>query len=146
MTRLLLLFLVLALVELALLLLMGRYISVGATLAYVILAALAGAMLLRYQGMQTLKNIRLDPAERQLPADSPLDHLMILLAAVLLIMPGVLTDLFAVTLLIPACRRKYRRWLKAWLEAKAAGFSTDAANKAEHPRVIDSTCEEDIED
>ena len=91
--RLFLLLTILPLIELGLLLLMGRYISIWFTLAFVVFTALAGSILLRYQGIQTFRNIQRDLNERRMPTDSLLDGLFIFIAAILLILPGVTTDL-----------------------------------------------------
>lgn len=124
MAKLLLLLTVLPLLELAVLLLIGKYTSVSFTLALVLLAGLAGTILLRYQGWQTYRNIQRDLNEQRMPTTSLIDALMIFLAGVLLILPGVLTDLVAISLLVPACRRAYRALFAAWLKAK---FSVDSS-------------------
>ena len=109
---------VLPLVELALLLLLGKYTSVGFTLTVVILTGLTGTILIRYQGLQTYRNIQRDLSAHRMPTESLIDALMIFLAGVLLITPGVLTDLVGLSLLVPAVRRAYQVWIVAWLRAK----------------------------
>ena len=105
---------VLPLVELTLLLTMGQYTSVSFTLGFVIVTGILGAVLLRYQGLFAWRNVQQDLREGRMPTDSLLDGLMIIVAAVLLITPGVLTDLIGITLLIPPCRRFYRWLLARW--------------------------------
>lgn len=133
--RILILLTVLPLIELALLLLMGRYTSIWFTLAFVILTGVAGAALLRYQGVQTFRNIQRDLREGQMPTDSLLDGLLLFIAAILLITPGVLTDFVGITLLIPACRKLYRGWLVRWFKAR---FKLRSFTAAPRTQVIDS--------
>lgn len=133
--RLFLLLTILPLLELALLLLMGKYISVWFTLAFVILTALAGSILLRYQGMQTIRNIQRDLQEKRMPTDSLLDGLFIFIAAVLLILPGVTTDIVGLTILIPPVRKLYKTWLVRWFKSK---FKLQGFTSATRTHVIDS--------
>lgn len=109
---------VLPLVELALLLTLGKYTSVAFTLGFVIVTGILGAVLLKYQGLFAWRNVQRDLREGRMPTDSLLDGLMIVIAAVLLITPGVLTDLVGITLLIPPCRRLYRLLLARWFKAR----------------------------
>ena len=138
--RIFILLTVLPLIELALLLLMGKYTSVSFTLAFVVLTGLAGAVLLRYQGVQTFRNIQRDLREGRMPTDSLLDGLMIFIAAILLITPGVLTDLFGMTLLIPPCRKLYRAWLVRWFKSKfkLQGFAAPGRTQIIDSHVVDA--------
>lgn len=137
--RLLFVLTVLPLVELALLLLLGKYTSVSFTLAFVIGTGVLGAVLLRYQGWQTWRNVQRDLQQGKVPTDSLVDGLMILIAGVLLLSPGVMTDLVGFTLLIPACRQWYRtrivRWLRGQVEKKFGPLPTASHGRTE---VIDS--------
>ena len=135
MAKLFLLLTILPLIELALLLLLSKYTSITSTLLFVVLTGIAGAILLHYQGWATYRNLRRDLAEGRMPTDSLLDGLMIFLAGVLLITPGVLTDLFGMTLLLPPCRRLYRRWATAWIKSK---FQIRSFTGSERSQVIDS--------
>ena len=54
--------------------------------------------------------------------------------------PGVLTDLFGISLLVPGCRRRYKRWLIAWLKQRFQlqvfnGESTDTVGRS---KIIDT--------
>jgi UPF0716 protein FxsA len=133
--RLFLLLTILPLVELALLLVMGKYTGVTFTLAFVILTALAGAILLRFQGVQTLRNIQRDLQEKRMPTDSLLDGLFIFVAAVLLILPGVTTDIVGLTILIPPLRKLYKIWLARWFKSR---FQFQSFASTARTEVIDS--------
>ncbi len=107
---------VFALVELTLLLLLGKYVSVTFTVLFVVGTAVLGAVLLRRQSWQAWRNVQRDLDAGKLPGESLADGAMRLLASLLLIMPGVLTDVVGFSLLVPACRRWYRRVLMLWLQ------------------------------
>lgn len=138
--RLFLLLTILPLVELALLLVMGQYTGVTFTLAFVILTAFAGAILLRYQGVQTFRNIQRDLQEKRMPADSLLDGLFIFIAAVLLILPGVTTDIVGLTILIPPIRKLYKFWLVRWFNSRfqLQGFASTARTEVIDSHIVDA--------
>ncbi|MFN0021929.1 MAG: FxsA family protein [Pirellulaceae bacterium] len=139
-TRLFLLLTILPLIELALLLLMGKYISVWFTLAFVLLTGLAGAILLRHQGIQTFRNIQRDLAEKRMPTDSLLDGVFIAVAAILLILPGVTTDIVGMTILIPPLRKLYKIWLVRWFKSKfqLRGFTAPARTEVIDSHIVDA--------
>jgi len=142
--RLFLLLTILPLIELALLLLMGKYTGIGFTLSFVILTALAGAILLRYQGLQTFKSIQRDLQEKRMPTDSLLDGLFIFIAAILLILPGVTTDIVGLTILIPPVRQLYKSWLVRWFKSrfKLQGFAATGRTEVIDSHIVDSRPEE----
>lgn len=111
--RLFLLFTVLPLVELTLLLLLGRYTNVATAVGFVIVTAIIGAVLLRWQGLAAWRRVQDDLRAGRMPTDSLIDGLLIVLASVLLVTPGVLTDVIGITLLVPWFRVWYRR-LAIW--------------------------------
>ena len=51
-----------------------------------------------------------------MPADSLIDGVLILSGGILLLVPGIITDLIGLTLLIPFTRLLYRKWLKKKFE------------------------------
>ena len=144
MLRIALVLTILPLVELALLLTLSKYTSVGFTLSVVIITGLVGAWLLHHAGTSTFRRIRADLAQHRLPAEGMLDGLLILLAGVLLITPGVLTDLTGILLLIPPVRRWGRDRLKAWIkghfviQTNFTGGSAGGSPSTSQAEVIDS--------
>jgi UPF0716 protein FxsA len=99
-----LLFLAVPLIEIALFILIGGKIGVFATLAMVVVTAIAGSALLRWQGIQTLNRIRNDMENRRLPARPIADGAMIALAGLLLLTPGFFTDFCGFMLFVPGVR------------------------------------------
>ena len=111
-------FIVIPLIELAVLFRVGDRVGPGATVAIVILTGIVGASLARAQGARVIADIQQAAAAGQMPAPYLLDGLMILIAGVLLITPGLLTDGVGFLLLVPVVRREVRAWLKVKLERK----------------------------
>jgi UPF0716 protein FxsA len=109
--RLLLLFTVVPLVELGLLIELGRVIGLAPTIAIVVLTGFAGAALARWQGLATLRKVQTDMAQGRVPGEALVDGLLILVAGAVLLTPGLLTDALGFLLLIPPTRAVVRRSL-----------------------------------
>ncbi len=110
--RLLILFTVLPLAELVILIRIGTLIGALNTVLVVIATAFVGASLAKREGLSTLSKIRLSMARGIVPGDELMDGVLILIAAVVLITPGLLTDLLGFAVLI----RPSRRWIKGRLK------------------------------
>ena len=78
----------------------------------VILTGLTGAYLARFQGLQTMLRVRESLGRGEMPAEELLDALLILLAGVVLLTPGFLTDVAGIMILIPRIRVTFKRWLR----------------------------------
>jgi UPF0716 protein FxsA len=115
-SRLLLLFVVVPAVELVLLIEIGQRIGTLPTLGLIVVTGALGAYLARRQGVGVLRRMRQETAAGRLPAAPVMDGIIILIAAALLVTPGILTDAFGFFCLIPPCRELLKRYLKAWLE------------------------------
>jgi UPF0716 protein FxsA len=110
--RLLLLFTIIPIVELAILIPLGDLIGIGPTVALVIVTGVLGAVLAKRQGMAAWQRLQKDLAQGQMPGDSLLDGLAVLIAGAFLVTPGVLTDVAGMVLLIPPLRRPLKNYLK----------------------------------
>ncbi len=156
MGRLLLLFIVLPAVELGLLIEIGQRIGTLETLALIVVTGIVGASMARSQGLSLLSRVREQISAGEMPADSLLDGLMILIASALLVTPGVFTDAFGFLCLIPAFRallkrelvRRFRRAVEenrvqvgvqgVWFHDTAASARPDREPQAGRP-VVDAT-------
>ncbi|HJN45366.1 MAG: membrane protein FxsA [Acidobacteria bacterium] len=116
MGRLLLLFIAIPVIELFLLIEIGQRVGTLTTVGIIIATGLVGASLARQQGMSTLARLRADLAASRLPAEPIVDGVLILVAAAVLITPGLLTDVAGFLCLIPAFRQLVRRYLKQTFE------------------------------
>ena len=114
--RLLALFVLLPLVELALLIQVGQAIGLLWTLVIVVLTGVLGASLARRQGLRAWLAIRAELQQGRMPGNALLDGLLILIGGVVLLTPGILTDLAGFALLVPATRNALKRSLRRRLE------------------------------
>jgi UPF0716 protein FxsA len=109
--KLALLFILLPLVELAILVEIGRWIGTIPTVALVIATGAGGAWLARREGLGVLRRIQADLGAGRLPGPALVDGAIILFAGAVLITPGVLTDIAGFLCLVPATRRLIRAQL-----------------------------------
>ena len=100
------------LLELAILLQLGRAIGTLPTLAIVIVTALVGGTLAKIEGTGVLRRSQEQLAQGLLPADELLHGVLILAGGLLLLTPGILTDITGILLLAPPTRRLAAEWLK----------------------------------
>jgi UPF0716 protein FxsA len=124
-TSLLAAFIILPVQELTVLFKVHESMGLGNTLAIVIFTGVAGAFLAKAQGILVMARIRRDLAEGRMPAPQLMDGMMILIAGVLLITPGLITDATGFLLLVPAVRAAIRVWLRQKLEEKLRNGSVE---------------------
>lgn len=111
MSRLFLLFAIVPFMELYVLIQVGSELGLFTTIGLVMLTAGIGAYLARSQGLEVLARIQAETAAGHTPTDSLLDGACILLAGLLLLTPGFITDSLGLCLLFPPTRMAIRGWL-----------------------------------
>jgi len=118
--RLALLFVVVPVLELALLVQVGRAVGLVPTLLLVLATGIGGAALARREGLRTLTAIQGDLALGRLPGEALLDGAAILFGGALLLTPGILTDVVGLSLLLPVTRRWVAGRMRRWFEGQLA--------------------------
>jgi len=107
-------------VEIYLLIKIGAQVGAFNTILIVILTGLLGASLARLEGIKTMTKVRDSLNRGDLPAEEMLDAMLIFVAGVVLLTPGLITDLAGLTLLVPKARYWFKRWLRKkfdeWLD------------------------------
>ena len=115
------LFILVPLAELAAIIVVGKTIGVLATLLLLLVFSLAGAWLAKREGLVAWRRFQLALAEGRTPTREVADGAMVLLAGGLLLIPGFLTDILGLLLLIPVSRALLRRWVPALARRRAFG-------------------------
>ena len=115
--RLLALFIFVPLVELYLLFRIGAKIGPAPTIGLVVVTGFIGASLARQQGFKVWTPIQSELNAGKMPAGELIDGLLVLIGGIVLLTPGLLTDLCGFALMIPAVRdalktRLEKRFLK----------------------------------
>jgi UPF0716 protein FxsA len=120
------------LVELALLLWLAQRTSWELVLAWVIGTALVGLGLIRHTGVRCAWEARRRLIQGESLGDHLVNCLLLFIAGVLLVLPGVLTDLTGLILWLPPVRRAARRWFYRSLQSRL--FPNAAADQGDRPR------------
>ncbi|MFP4212267.1 MAG: FxsA family protein, partial [Alkalispirochaeta sp.] len=114
-SRLFLLFTVVPLIELFILIRLGTVIGAAWTVLLVVGTGALGAYLARHQGWFVWRDIQAELNIGRFPGEQMLDALLLLIAGVVLITPGIITDLFGIVLLVPVTRAPIRRFISSRL-------------------------------
>lgn len=104
---LLVLFVFVVFAEIATFIAVGKAIGVLGTLALILLGMVGGLMLVKVLGIDALRRAEASLARGESPAGAVFDAACVAFAGVLFAIPGFLSDILAVLLLI----RPLRRWL-----------------------------------
>lgn len=126
-------FLLLPLAEIAMFVLVGQAVGLWMTLALVIAGALLGGLLLRQQGLGIIARMRSNVGAGTLPGRTIFDAMMIGIAGFMLMLPGFISDILALALLIPPLRAA----LYAALSSRMTVVQATSASYRQRPDVDD---------
>ena len=115
------LLLIIPILEIVVFILVGRQIGVLWTLGCILLTAVIGSALLRIQGFSILSRIRSETEQGRLPGRELGDGAMILVAGILLLTPGFVTDAIGFALFVPAFRTLLWRAIAANMVVTVVG-------------------------
>lgn len=110
--KLILLFTLGPLIEIFILIEIGRLIGSLETIALVVLTGVVGAALAKTQGLLILRRIQEELYHGELPGDQLLNGLCVLVGGVLFITPGIISDILGFLLIVPASRIVFKEYLK----------------------------------
>jgi len=118
--KLFLAFTIIPVLEIYLLIKLGTFLGALNTVIIVVLTGIIGAFLAKLQGLHTMIKVREALNRGEMPAEEMLDALLILVAGIVLLTPGFLTDIAGLVILIPQTRVLFKRWLRkkfnAWTQ------------------------------
>jgi UPF0716 protein FxsA len=102
---------VVGVVEISVIIQVGQWIGFLNTVGLLLLVSLVGAWLVKRQGLGVMARIREQRSAGRIPATEAFDGALILVAGVLLVIPGFVTDALGLLLLIPPVRAVARRFV-----------------------------------
>lgn len=117
---LMLLFIVVPLLELAVIIRVGAVLGVIETLMLLLVISVVGAWLAKREGLGVYRRFRQQISEGRVPGAEIVDGVLVICAAALLLTPGFLTDAVALLLLVPPVRASVRGWLRRVAVGRAA--------------------------
>jgi UPF0716 protein FxsA len=143
-----LLFIVVPVVEILILVKIGMVTSIWVPIAIVVVTGVVGTALARHEGWKVLARIQDDVRAGKMPADSLIDGFLVLVAGVLFLLPGILTDVVAIVLLFPPSRQLVKlaaaTWFKRNMELHVGRIesghwrSSPGTAASEHDKIIDA--------
>ena len=125
MLKFLITFTIIPIIEIYLLIEIGSIFGALTAITLVILTGFLGAFMARMQGLQTLFRIQKNLREGRMPSGELLDALLIVIAGLVLLTPGFLTDSVGFLLLIPATRNSIKYWLRRQIELRYVSNSPE---------------------
>ena len=111
-------FTIIPIIEIYLLIEIGSMFGTLMAVTLIILTGFLGAFLARMQGLQAVYRIQESLREGRMPSGELLDALLIVIAGIVLLTPGFLTDSAGFLLLIPATRNSIKHWLRRQIELR----------------------------
>ncbi len=132
------LLLIVPILEIAVFIMIGGQIGVIATLAMILVTAVLGSILLRVQGFAVLQSIQSKTAAGDVPGRELVNGVMILVAGVLLLTPGFVTDSLGFLLFFPPFRHFLWTHIASKIVIQTKATFTDAQHgKHEQEDVVD---------
>ena len=101
-------FILMPLLELYVLVQVGRVIGAGWTIALLLVSGFLGTWLIRHEGGRAWRALRDAIANGRMPATEIADGALILLGGALMLAPGFVTDALGVLLILPVTRPLFR--------------------------------------
>jgi UPF0716 protein FxsA len=111
-------FIVVPLVELAIIIQVGQVIGPAWTILLLLAVSLAGAWLVRREGVRAWTRFRTALVEGRVPADEVLEGALVLFGGALLLTPGFATDAVGLLLMVPPVRAGAAATLRRQLGAR----------------------------
>lgn len=133
----------LPLAEIAGFVIVGREIGLAMTLLLVLLSATAGVVLLRVQGFAVIRRVQEATRTGSDPGREVLGGALMFVAALLLMVPGFISDIFGLLLFVPPVRQAIASYLRSRMTVVTAASSqswhgpSHAPQERNQPRVID---------
>ncbi|MBK7755673.1 MAG: FxsA family protein [Deltaproteobacteria bacterium] len=121
MWKLFLVFTLIPAVEMILLLKLAEVMGAWETVGLILVTGLVGATLAKREGLTVLRQLAAEASQGLPPADRLVEGLMVLIGGVLLITPGVLTDLAGFFLIFPLTRRPLAPIIKRLVVSRLLG-------------------------
>lgn len=113
------LFVAVPIIEIALLIKVGGLIGVVPTLALVVGTAMLGTWILRQQGMATFSKAQAAMNRGEMPVREMADGFFLVIAALLMLTPGLMTDALGFAFLVPGIRRNLGAVAMRWIMARS---------------------------
>jgi len=116
--KLIFIFILVPVIELFLLLQIGKYIGVVSTVIVIIVTGVMGAYLVKNQGLLILFKIKNQTNEGIIPTDNLIEGLLVLIGGIFLLTPGFITDIAGFIIVLPETRKIIFIYIKKFIIKK----------------------------
>lgn len=121
-------------VEIALLIHVGEIIGGWNTVGFVLLTAFVGAYLVKREGISTLTQAQQKMQQGVMPGDEMAQGLLLVIAGVLLVTPGFVTDAIGLLFTIPPTRKLIAKSLMAKMATSQSMHASFTSTQGFNPR------------
>ncbi len=104
--------------ELAIVLLSGKLIGVFPTIILVIGTGILGVYLAKTKGINAFQQLKTAISNGQAPGDAIIDGVLTFIGSIVLVLPGFVSDIIGILLVIPATRKLFKPAIYYWLRKK----------------------------
>jgi UPF0716 protein FxsA len=133
-----LLFIVVPVLELAVIVAAARTFGTPQALVGLLLVSIVGAWLVKMEGLGVWRRLRATVARGDLPHNELVDGVLILVAGALMLTPGFVTDAVGLFVLFPPSRSLIRAGLMSRFRLTQVATVTDAARSYRRGSVVDA--------
>ncbi len=112
MGKLVTLFILTPIIDLYILIKASQTMGFWTTVLLIIVTGIAGYFLAKSEGRIVLSKINEELSQGNIPGEDILNGFCILIGGVLLLLPGILTDIVGITMILPGTRDLYKEYLK----------------------------------
>ena len=127
-------FVIVPIAEIATFMQVGDVIGLWPTLGIILLTAFLGTGLLRFQGIATLNQAQISLNDGELPLTSVIHGVFLLIAGLLLLTPGFITDAVGFLLFIPPLRLLIAKWaIEKFKNSKHTRVHMNTPGNNNHP-------------
>ncbi|MBD7943567.1 MULTISPECIES: FxsA family protein [Psychrobacillus] len=112
------LFVVVPAIELYILLLAGKSIGAFNTLLLIIATGVIGGFVAKRQGMKAFREVSDSVKNYQAPGESAINGISIFLGAILVVLPGFISDILGFLLLFSPTRKLFKPLFYRWIRKK----------------------------
>lgn len=104
-------FILIPVIEIVVFIWTGSKVGALPVILLTIFTSIAGIALVKIQGMETWRRAQLAIYNHEVPREQLLDGICIIIGAILLLIPGFVTDVFGFLLIIPWTRKPFKTLL-----------------------------------
>lgn len=118
MRKFLMLLIAIPIVEIAVVLLSGKLLGIVPTLLLIVITGALGIYLAKTKGINAFQQLKVAIENGQAPGDAIIDGVLTFIGAIILVLPGFISDIIGILLVIPTTRKLFKPAIYYWLRKK----------------------------